>query len=236
MTGPILRFPTQVVAVAAIRTMPGHVIVIISEDLTVRRQLAALLRAGGLGEALLFDSTRAFVEHYDAGWCGCLLLDLRISAYEAIRLLKQQQKVPCRMALVYFTVEDAVPVAVENANGDQNLRTFDGADPGGDLLARVHEALRRHDEDCVEASAKERLRGLYESTSRRERQVLERLARGCTNKEIAVDLDLSPRTVEIYRSRLQLKLQAATSADLVRLWTTMAADQARQARVSAGAR
>jgi FixJ family two-component response regulator len=54
--------------------------------------------------------------------------------------------------------------------------------------------------------------------SRREREVLELLSAGCSNKEIARRLDISPRTVEIHRGNMMTKLDAGHAADAVRLW------------------
>lgn len=206
------------------QTVPTPLVVVISEDAATRCQLADLIHAETLGVARLCESTRAFIEQYDPEWNGCIMLDLRISAFEAIRLLKHQQAVHCRMALVYFTVENSVPVAVDGARGQYELRIYHGPEPGADLLARVREALKQHEKYCARVAERARMRTLYENTSQREREVLERLARGRTNKEIAAELHLSPRTVEIYRSRLQHKLQAGTAADLVRLWTAIAHD------------
>jgi len=215
--------------------MLSQAVVIISEDPVAQCGLAELVRAEGLGDPLVFDLPRTYVAQYDPAACGCILLDLRVSAYEAVWLLKQQQKVQCRMALVYFTVSDSVPVAVEGASCGFELTTYSGPEPRGYLMKKVREALRQQESTCVEAARKALLKALYENTSPRERQVLERLARGCTTKQIAAELVLSPRTVEIYRSRLHLKLQATSNAELVRLWATISADQARQARQRAGA-
>ncbi|HWK40772.1 MAG TPA: LuxR C-terminal-related transcriptional regulator [Croceibacterium sp.] len=54
--------------------------------------------------------------------------------------------------------------------------------------------------------------------SRREREVLELLSAGCSNKEIARNLSISPRTVEIHRGNMMTKLNAGHAADAVRLW------------------
>lgn len=67
--------------------------------------------------------------------------------------------------------------------------------------------------------------------SRREREVLELLSAGCSNKEIARQLEISPRTVEIHRSNMMTKLGASHPADAVRLWI-----DAEQAAASAGER
>jgi len=64
--------------------------------------------------------------------------------------------------------------------------------------------------------------------SRREREVLELLSGGCSNKEIARQLAISPRTVEIHRSNMMAKLGASHPADAVRLWV-----DAQQAAASA---
>lgn len=201
--------------------MVTHVLVVISADTSVSRSLSDLLRASGLGEPRVSDSTLAFVEQYDPTWCGCLLLDLRIPAFDALRLLKHQQGVPCRMGLVYFTARDGVPMGVDGAKGEYHLRVFSGDDPAADLLGRVRGALHENEITCARAAERATMRTRFEGTSKRERQVLEHLARGHTNKEIAADLAVSPRTVEIYRSRLQQKLHADSAADLVRFWMTL---------------
>jgi len=83
-----------------------------------------------------------------------------------------------------------------------------------DVLARVaHEAISRTKRRSQMFAA----RDLIASLSRREREVLELLAQGCSNKHIARVLEISPRTVEIHRANMMAKLGARHPADAVRL-------------------
>ena len=81
------------------------------------------------------------------------------------------------------------------------------------LLRSIRQAMRPVDVRRVDPQSAQRLDGL----SVRERQVLEGLMTGRSNKEIARDLEISPRTVEIYRAKVMAKTGAETYADLIRL-------------------
>ena len=87
--------------------------------------------------------------------------------------------------------------------------------------AALAEAIERVAKEASR-QAEQRRRALDARTrisllSNREKEVLDRLARGCSNKAIARDLDISPRTVEIHRGNMMDKLGARHAAEAVRL-------------------
>jgi two-component system response regulator FixJ len=85
------------------------------------------------------------------------------------------------------------------------------------LLASVRSALNQLDRDSKRQAERNEIEGRLASLSSRERDVLEGLVAGHANKQIAYDLGISPRTIEIYRANLMTKMQAASLSDLVRM-------------------
>jgi two-component system, LuxR family, response regulator FixJ len=85
------------------------------------------------------------------------------------------------------------------------------------LLASVRSALDKLNQDQRRQAERSEIEGRLAALSNRERDVLEGLVSGQANKQIAYDLGISPRTIEIYRANLMTKMQAASLSDLVRM-------------------
>jgi two-component system, LuxR family, response regulator FixJ len=85
------------------------------------------------------------------------------------------------------------------------------------LLSSVRLALSQLDQDQKRRAERGEIEARLASLSNRERDVLEGLVAGHANKQIAYDLGISPRTIEIYRANLMTKMQAASLSDLVRM-------------------
>ena len=85
------------------------------------------------------------------------------------------------------------------------------------LLASVRSALNKLNQDQRREAERNEIEGRLAALSNRERDVLEGLVSGQANKQIAYDLGISPRTIEIYRANLMTKMQAASLSDLVRM-------------------
>lgn len=88
----------------------------------------------------------------------------------------------------------------------------------GSFARRLHGVLAEAGEHIRTRRREVEARRAVGLLSRREREVLELLSAGCSNKEIARRLDISPRTVEIHRGNMMTKLRAGHAADAVRLW------------------
>jgi two-component system response regulator FixJ len=85
------------------------------------------------------------------------------------------------------------------------------------LLTSVRSALYQLDQDQERQADRSDIEGRLATLSNRERDVLQGLVAGLANKQIAYDLGISPRTIEIYRANLMTKMQAASLSDLVRM-------------------
>jgi RNA polymerase sigma factor (sigma-70 family) len=189
-------------------------IFIVEDDAALRDSLGLLLGLNGY-RTQLFESAEDFLRVYQPSWAGCLLLDIRMpgmSGLELQQILRQK-----RLAL---------PIIVMTAHGDvSTVRTTlkSGAvdflekpvDPDA-LLTAIRAAL---DTDAAQrrvANEAERAERTLSVLTARERQVMELVAKGCHNREIASTLGISPRTVEVHKARVMEKLQVESVPELVR--------------------
>jgi two-component system response regulator FixJ len=133
-----------------------------------------------------------------------------------IDLLRRLKELKILMPVIVITGHGDVPLAVE-------AMKFGAADflekPFNDesLLAAVRSALYRQDSESKRAAERTGIEDRLAALSKREREVLGGLVAGHANKQIAFELGISPRTVEIYRANLMTKMQAASLSDLVRM-------------------
>jgi FixJ family two-component response regulator len=188
---------------------------IVDDDAGVRDSLAMLLELKGF-RTRTFAAAEAFLAEYRPEWPGCLVLDLRMPGMTGLEL---QADLARRGS--------ALPVIIITAHGD--VATTRSALKGGAvdfiekpiddeaLVAAIAAAL---DRDARERERAQAAAGAAERLARltgREREVLALVAEGRHNREIAVALGISPRTVEVYKARMMEKLQVRRVPDLVRL-------------------
>ena len=194
---------------------------VVDDEAVVRRSLVLLLRSAGF-EAEAFPSGEAFLDASEPAF-GCVLLDLRMPGMDGLAVQRELGSRGWTLPVIIVTAHGDVPMAVEAMrrgasdflekpyDSDHLLRAVDAAlARGADRRARLREAT-----DAAR---------LLDALSPREREVLTGLVAGQQNKEIARDLSLSPRTVELHRANLMEKLGARSLSDAIRL--ALAADPA----------
>jgi FixJ family two-component response regulator len=188
-------------------------IYLVDDDDAVREALALLLKSVGL-RAEGFASPQQFLAQHDHHSIGCVVLDIRMPGISGLDVLDT------------LAAGSDLPVIMLTGHGNVDLcrRAFkNGAEeflqkPVDDdvFLDSVQKAVRQHiarrDKQAASLAAQQRLQRL----SGRELDVLQRIADGMTNKEIARELALSPRTVETYRANVFAKLEVDTLAQLIR--------------------
>lgn len=191
---------------------------LVDDDDAVRDALALLLRSVGLRSAGYGDPQQ-FLAQLAPQAIGCVVLDIRmpgISGLDVLARLAEAADLP-------------VVMLTGHANVDLCRRAFKGGameflqKPVDDdiFLDAVQTAVRGHiasrERLAVTQAAAERLARL----STREHEVFERIVQGLSNKEIAREFDLSPRTVETYRANVFAKLEADSLAQLIRQYATL---------------
>jgi two-component system response regulator FixJ len=196
--------------------MTRHVYIVDDDD-AVRMSLHSLL---SLQSDLLVGSFRngdMFLEHAQDLAPGVLLLDFHMSGSSGMDVLRNiRQPGLAKFATIILTGEGNIGVAVQAMKAgalDLIEKPFEAAL----LIDTVDAAFSILAQDGVAAARAEQARAQIEGLSQREREVLMSLLQGRANKVIAVALDISPRTVEIYRANLLEKLNVRSLPAALRI-------------------
>jgi two-component system, LuxR family, response regulator FixJ len=188
---------------------------VIDDDEAMRQSLAFLLGTAGM-EVETYESAEAFLAVAPTIKAGCVVTDVRMPGLSGVELLRQLRDRKFAIPVIIITGHGDVPLAVEAMKigaADFLEKPFDDVI----LLASVRSALDRLDQDHKRLAERSDIESRLAALSNRERDVLEGLVAGLANKQIAYDLGISPRTIEIYRANLMTKMQAASLSDLVRM-------------------
>ena len=184
------------------------VVFVVDDDPAVRDSIAMLVRAEGLA-ARTFDSARSFLAGWEHGEESCVIIDLRLPDLSGLDLQERLAATADAPPVIFLTGFGTVPSAVRALKAGAMDFLEKPFEPGA-LLALVHEALAR------DRKRRSELRRL-DTLTRREREILENVAQGGTNKVIAANLGISVRTVELHRARGMRKLEVRSVAELVPL-------------------
>ncbi|MGB2131500.1 MAG: response regulator transcription factor [Marinobacterium sp.] len=162
-----------------------------------------------------YASAQEFLDTYDQR-PGCLLLDVRMPEINGLALQQIMQERDIRLPVIILTGHGDVPMAVnamKNGALDFLEKPFDD-----DVLLKLVDKAMREAEQRFDAQSQElELREYYDTLSRREREVMELVVAGNSNREIAETLGISPKTVEVHRSRVMSKMRAENLAQLVQM-------------------
>jgi two-component system response regulator FixJ len=186
---------------------------VIDDDAAMRDSLAFLMESAGFSIAS-FESAEAFVAILPAIEEGCVVTDVRMPGMDGFELLRRVRQEKPQLPVIVMTGHGDIPLAVQAMKlgaADFVEKPFEDER----LIEAVRVALRSVAPAVDEARAEALAR--IETLSPRERQVMEGLAKGLSNKAIARDYKISPRTVEVYRAHVMTKLQAHSLSDVVRI-------------------
>ena len=197
--------------------MPSEnaVVHVIDDDEAMRQSLAFLLEAAGM-EVQTYESAVAFLEVVTAVKAGCVITDVRMPGLSGVELLRQLRERKLGIPVIVITGHGDVPLAVEA----MKIGAMDFLEKPFDdeaLLASVRSALNQLDQDRKREAERSDIEGRLATLSNRERDVLQGLVAGLANKQIAYDLGISPRTIEIFRANLMTKMQAGSLSALLRM-------------------
>jgi len=188
---------------------------IIDDDQALRESLAFLLRAAQL-EVQSFDSAKAFLDALPDASVGCVITDIRMPDMSGIDLLRRLKELNVGIPVIVITGHGDVPLAVEAMKiGAADF--FEKPFNDDQLVASVRAALQQQQGQTKRGAERAEIEHRISTLSAREKDVLTGLIEGRANKQIAFDLGISPRTVEIYRANLMNKMEADSLSDLVRM-------------------
>lgn len=195
--------------------MSEPTVFIVDDDASVRDSLALLL--GLKGYAIRsFASAEDFLSACQPDWYGCLLLDIRMTGINGLEL---QQRL--------LTQKVALPIIFLTGHGDVATARTALKAGASDFLEKplddrmlslaIADALERSANHRNEAATSQGIMARMARLTAREREVMEKVVEGQPNREIARQLGISPRTVEVYKARMMEKMQAHSLPELIRL-------------------
>ena len=190
-------------------------IYVIEDDKAVLSSLCAVLGAYGFQTEPL-ASAEAFLDRFDRHTKSCLLMDLRLPGMSGMELLKHLSETDARCPVIVITAHGDVPAAVE-AMRLGAVDFIEKPPPVEQILEAIKLAETSLANKPILAVPKKIVEERLSKLTDREHQVLQLLLKGSLNKEIASELGLSRRTVEVHRSRIREKMQARGIADLIRM-------------------
>lgn len=196
--------------------MPSDQIVhVIDDDDAARDSLAFLLRTADV-DVRTYASPKEFLAAAPGIEGGCVITDVRMPEMDGLELLRRLRALDLSLPVIVMTGHGDIPLAVEAMKAGA-VDFFEKPFSDELMLAAVRGAFGRQREDRVRGAEQQAIKERLANLSARERQVLDGLVAGKANKNIAFDLGISARTVEIYRANVMTKMSAASLSELVRM-------------------
>ena len=195
--------------------MPSAKVYVIDDDPAMRDSLDFLLGAAGFN-VRLFNSAQVFLDELAGLEAGCVVTDVRMPGIDGMELLRRLSSSPRKLPVIVMTGHGDVPLAVEA----MKLGALDFLEkPFEDdrLIGMIETAWRRSESGSKSEALSADLVARVASLTQRERQVMQGLVTGQSNKTIAREYDISPRTVEVYRANVMTKMQAGNLSELVQV-------------------
>ena len=195
--------------------MPKGKVYVVDDDEAMRDSLQFLLGSADF-DVTLFESAQAFLNKLGSLDFGCVVSDVRMPGIDGIELLGRLKSLQCRFPVIIMTGHGDVPLAVEA----MKLGAVDFLEKPFDdelLITMVDTGLKRAEPEVKQEAVTREIAERVATLSPRERQVMDGLVAGLSNKAIAREYDISPRTIEVYRANVMTKMQAGSLSELVRL-------------------
>ncbi|MEN6586974.1 MAG: response regulator [Sulfuricella sp.] len=195
--------------------MTDPTIFIVDDDASVRDSLSLLLGLKGYATRS-FASAEDFLSTCQPEWHGCLLLDIRMPGMKGLEL--QQHLISRQIFLPIIFITGHGDVAATRAALKAGAADF-LEKPLDDrlLLTAITDALKSSAHQRDEAAVAQEIMDRISRLTAREREVMEKVTLGEPNREIARQLGISPRTVEVYKARMMEKMRTQSLPELVRL-------------------
>ncbi len=190
------------------------VVHIVDDDEAMRDSLLFLLESADL-RACAYDSAVSFLAALPTLEPGCILTDVRMPQINGLDMVRRVKAAGVDLPVIVMTGHADLALAIEAMRAgvvDFLEKPFEDEA----LLSALASALGRSEADRLRAQDRQAVRDRRAALSGREAEVLDGLLAGKPNKIIAFDLEISPRTVEIYRANVMTKMQAASLSELVR--------------------
>lgn len=188
---------------------------VVDDDPDTRKYLKDLISTINFNTKV-YDSAANFLETYQEDGLGCLILDLRMPGLNGLDLHNQLASNYIDLPVIMITGYGDVPTAVKAMKAGV-LDFIEKPFRGKFMLERIQNAVKHHENTRNQKEASGDILKLAQSLTKREKEVMDRVVCGKQNKDIAIDLGISIKTVEVHRANVMAKMQANSVAELVRM-------------------
>ena len=193
----------------------NQTVFIVDEEAAMRYALAQLLETAGLQAEAHADGP-AFLAACEADRPGCLLLDVAMPGMTGFEVQAALNARGLTIPTIFLTGHGDIPMAVRAVQAGA-VDFLEKPIQGAALLERVQRALALDLEWRQTQGRTQAIQQRYARLSSRERECMALIASGLTSKEVARELGISPRTVEVHRTHVMHKMGAVNLADLVNM-------------------
>ena len=192
-------------------TQPTRVF-IIDDDEAIRDSLQLMLETVDI-DCQLFSSAEEFLERFDMELSGCIVLDLNLPGMNGIELQAELERRNIRLPIIFLTSYGTVPITVQAMkSGAVDFLTKPVAVE--DIFHCIQAELQKQSQNNDELESEKLFLQKFNTLSAREKQILQLVLAGNATKEIAHQLDISARAVEIHRTQILKKMTSSSFLEL----------------------
>ncbi len=199
----------------AVRREPEPVVFVVDDEDSVRSSLKWLLESIRLNVET-FESAETFLERIDGDHPGCIVLDVRMPGMSGPELMDKLNDLHVSMPIIFLSAHGDVPLAVRTMKGGA-LDFLQKPYNNQQFLERVRQALELDKKNRSWREQQGDTAARIEALSGREREILDLVVEGQSNKVIGRALGISYKTVEAHRARLMRKMGVASFAELMQV-------------------
>ncbi|MGP4845854.1 response regulator FixJ [Marinobacter sp. 1Y8] len=196
-------------------TENNETVYVVEDDEAVRDSLELLLKSAD-HEVSTYPTANAFLEKYSEEMAGCIVLDIRMPGMDGMELQRRLNQKNSILPIIFVTGHGDVPMAVD-AMKQGAVDFIQKPYREEDLLKKIEQALEQDRDQRKTLGQKQEIKRRIDMLTPRESEIMDRMIAGQANKVIAIELEISQRTVEIHRSRVMHKMGTHSLAHLVRM-------------------
>src|SRR6266478_505562 len=194
---------------------PASIVYVVDDDPSVRRAIKRLVESVGL-EVELFESPQEFLNSRHREVTSCLVLDIRLPGFSGLDFQRQLAQANIPIPIIFITGHGDIPMTVRAMKaGAVEFLTKPFRDQ--DLLDAIEQATERDRSARRQRREMSELEERSETLTPREHEVMRLVVAGLLNKQIAAELGISEKTVNVHRSQVMQKMRADSLAELVRM-------------------